>query len=367
MGVNVVTVERSFDVPAMTAISGAAIVSESVWGDRKPGYWLIDARGNGGAIAVNRMVAAGATPSWTPIAIDADGFRYPPGSMVVPYVKKAEDAVNGIAHDLGLRVDGMKGRVPPGLRPIGRARVALYKPWTENIDEGWTRWVLEQHEFKFASITDQDVRAGDLRQKYDVVILPNASVDRLVAGYPADAIPAEYAGGMTPAGVDALRAFVRGGGTLICLAQSSQLGIAAFDLPIRDVASESEDRLFVPGSILRLELDTTRPLGYGMLPHTAAFFTFSSAFEIMQTRSATAGHGGDAGFSANVETVARYGAKDLLLSGWLEGEDVIAGRAAVVDARVGTGHVVLFGFPVQHRGQTLATFRLLFNAIFTAR
>ncbi len=367
MGVKVVTVDRSFDVPATTGISGATIVSESVWGERKPGYWLIDTRGNGGAIAVNRMVAAGATPSWTPTAIEADGFRYPPGSMVVPYVKKAEDAVSGIARDLGLRVDGMKGRVPSGLRPIGRARVALYKPWTENIDEGWTRWVLEQHEFKFASITDQDVRAGDLRQKYDVVILPNASVDRLVAGYPADAIPAEYAGGMTPAGVDALRAFVRGGGTLICLAQSSQLGIAAFNLPIRDVASESEDRLFVPGSILRLELDTARPLGYGMLPQTAAFFTFSSAFEIMQPRSATAGHGGDAGFSANVETVARYGAKDLLLSGWLEGEDVIAGRAAVVDARVGAGHVVLFGFPVQHRGQTLATFRLLFNAIFIAR
>ena len=67
-----------------------------------------------------------------------------------------------------------------------------------------------------------------------------------------------------------------------------------------------------------------------------------------------------------MRTVAHYGTHDVLLSGWLEGEDLIAGRAAVVEAAVGTGRVVLFGFPVQHRGQSHATFRLLFNALFTS-
>ncbi len=93
---------------------------------------------------------------------------------------------------------------------------------------------------------------------------------------------------------------------------------------------------------------------YGLPVQTAGFFAFSSAYEVLPGAS-------------NVDTAARYGAKDLLVSGWLEGEQLIAGRAAVVQAAVGAGRVVLLGFRVQHRGQSLATFRLLFNAIFSAR
>ena len=368
MGVKVITIERTFEPPATDATQRRDDCSGPVWGERKPGYWLLDARGNGGAIAVNRLVAAGATPSWTPTAIEVDGFRYAPGSLVVPVREKAADRSSRRSPATsGLRVDGMKGSVPRALRPIGRARVALYKPWTENIDEGWTRWVLEQHEFKFASVTDQDVRAGDLAAKFDAIILPNASADRLVAGYPADAIPAEYAGGLTPAGVDALRAFVRGGGTLICLAQSSQpghCGVRSADPRRRQRSRRSTVRAGIDRAA-RARSDAAAGLRHA--PADGRVLRVQFGVRDHAPRSATAGHGGDAGFGANVETVARYGDEDLLLSGWLEGEDVIAGRAAVVEARVGAGHVILFGFPVQHRGQTLATFRLLFNAIFIAR
>lgn len=366
MGVNVITIERTFEPPPMTRLTAATIPAQPVWGERKPAYWIIDARGNGGALAVNRLVAAGAAPTWTAAPIDAEGFRYGPGSVVVPYLKAAEPAVVGVARDLGLRVSGMKGKLPANTRPIGRARLALYKPWTENIDEGWTRWVLDQYEFRYTTIVDAEIREGKLTTRFDAIILPSASIDRLISGYPADAVPAEYAGGLTTAGVEALRAFVREGGTLICLAQSTSLAMAAFDLPLRDVAREADDRLFVPGSILRLDLDPTRPLGYGMEPKNAAFFAFSTGFEVRPSRTGPAGHAGGQ-MVPGIETVAHYATKDLLLSGWLEGEDVIAGRAAVVQATVGAGHVVLFGFPVQHRGQSLATFRFLFNAILGAK
>jgi hypothetical protein len=338
-----------------------------VWGEHKPGYWVIEAAGNGGAIAINRLVKAGTAPAWTAIPIEAGGFQYGPGSLVVPYVKSAEPTVAGIARDLGLRVDGVKGKAPQNLRQVGKARVGLYKPWTENIDEGWTRWVLDQYEFEYVSITDADIRAGNLRARFDAIILPSASPDRLVSGYPPDAVPPEYSGGMTAAGLDAVKTFVRSGGTLICLAQASDLAIGAFDLPVRDIAREADDRLFVPGSILRLDLDPSKPLAYGMEPHTAAFFAFSSAFESIPPRGPAAGHGGDPTPASGLDTIARYGARDVLISGWLEGEELIAGRDAVVQATVGAGHVVLLGFPVQHRGQSHATFRLLFNAIFAAR
>ncbi|MCX6550687.1 MAG: hypothetical protein NTY02_06730, partial [Acidobacteria bacterium] len=74
----------------------------------------------------------------------------------------------------------------------------------------------------------------------------------------------------------------------------------------------------------------------------------------------------DVGTAPGIRVIARYGAKDILMSGWLEGEQVIAGKPAVVEAKAGLGRVVLIGFRAQHRGQSLATFRLLFNAILTS-
>ena len=372
MGVDVRLIERTFEPPAMSRLSVAAVAPATMWGERKPDFYVIDGRGNGGAVAVNRLTAAGGAVSWMPGALDAGGFRHAAGALVVPYFKGVEPVVAKIASELGLRTDGMKGKPPADARPIGRARVALYKPWVENIDEGWTRWLLEQHEFRFASISDADVRAGNLRAAYDVIILPSAAPDRLIAGHPAGAVPAEYAGGLGEPGVSALKAFVEAGGTLVCLDQAGGLAIDAFALPLRDVARAEGTKLFCPGSILRIELDPAQPLAFGMAPHTAGFFAFSSAYEptaqAAQAAQATSsdGHGGSAPPAA-MQTVARYGDRDLLLSGWLEGEDVIAGRPAVVQTSVGAGRVVLLGFRVQHRGQSLATFRLLFNAILAAR
>jgi len=167
------------------------------------------------------------------------------------------------------------------------------------------------------------------------------------------------------AGIDALRAFVRAGGSLICLGQSGGLAIGAFDLPLRDVARDNEERLFVPGSIVRLTLDPRQPLSFGMEPTTAAFFAFSSVYGSAGSAAAGAQYS-EPSSAAGMKTIARYGDHDVLLSGWLEGEPLLAGRAAIVEAPVGPGRVVLFGFPVQHRGQSYATFRLLFNALFTS-
>jgi hypothetical protein len=242
----------------------------------------------------------------------------------------------------------------------------VYKSWTENIDEGWTRWVLEQHGFAFTSITDADVRAGNLRARFDALVLPSTTADQLVNGNASDVVPPEYAGGLGEIGVEALKKFVEAGGTLICLDDASRAAIAALNLPVRDLTAEAGDRLFCPGSILRLELDSSQPLTYGMTPETAAFFAFGSAYEAVAPRTPTDGHGGEPP-APSLVTIGRYASKDLLLSGWLEGGEVIAGRPAIVQLGVGAGRVVLIGFSPQHRGQSHATFRLLFNAIFTAR
>jgi hypothetical protein len=334
----------------MSRLQAAAIPPANVWGERRADYYLIDGRGNAGAIAINRLVAAGAAPAWITEAMNVGGFRHEPGSIAVAVVKGIEPVVAAIASELGLRADGIRGKAPANTRPVGRARVALYKPWIENIDEGWTRWLLEQHQFPFASLADAQIRAGGLRAQYDAIILPSAPAERLTAGHPPESMPAEYAGGLGQSGVDALRTFVQEGGTLVCLDQSCELPIAALDLPLRDVAREAGDKFFAPGSIVRLELDPVQPLAYGMPARTAGFFAFSSAYRP----------------TGPARAIAIYSAKDVLLSGWIEGADAIAGQPAVVEATAGTGRVVLLGFRVQHRGQSHATFRLLFNALLTA-
>jgi hypothetical protein len=148
-----------------------------------------------------------------------------------------------------------------------------------------------------------------------------------------------------------LKAFVEAGGTLVCLDSSAQLAIDALKLPVKNVAAGlPAEQFFCPGSLVRLDLDGFQPLGFGML--TAAFFSFSSAYDVTP--------------GPDLRVIARYGEKSILMSGWLEGEQVIAGRAAVVEAKVGLGRAVLIGFRAQHRGQSVATFRLLFNAILTS-
>jgi zinc carboxypeptidase len=353
MGVDVRTITRTFDQPAMSRLTAATIAPAQVWADRTPSYFVIDARGNGGAIAAIRLLAAGLAPAWLTGELDARGFKYGPGSLVVAVAKSAPPVVQKIALELGLRVDGLGGKLPPAT-PLARPRVGLYKSWIDNVDEGWTRWLLEQYEFAYKNINDSDVRAGNLRAQFDVIILPSLPPDRIANGLSPDVVPATFAGGLGEAGGQALKVFVESGGTLVTLDQAGGFAISAVGLPIRDLTRDvRSDKLFGPGSIVRIEIDPSKPLGYGMSPHTAGFFAFSSAYEILSP--------------ANATTAARYGNNDVLLSGWLEGEQVIAGRPAVVEVSVGTGRVILLGFPVQHRAQSLATFRLLFNAILTSR
>ena len=367
MGVDVRMIDRWFEAPAMSRVGAAAIPPAKVWGERTPGYYMLDARGNGGAIAANRLLAAGLKPAWTTAEMEVNGYRYALGSLVVSYSKAAPLLVEKIAAALGLRADGVKGKVPAAVRAIGGARVALYKSWVENSDEGWTRWILERYEFPFKNVNDADVRAGNLRAQFDAIVLPSASSEQLVDGHRPDAVPAEYAGGLGDPGIAALKAFVEAGGTLICLDRSAALAVETFNLPLRDAASGAGgDRLFGPGSIVRVDLDPSQPLAYGMTPQTAGFFLFSSAYEVVAPEPASDGRGASAQ-SALIQPIARYASKDVLLSGWLDGEEVIAGRPAVVLASVGAGRVVLIGFRAQHRAQSHATFRLLFNAIFTAR
>ena len=149
------------------------------------------------------------------------------------------------------------------------------------------------------------------------------------------------------------KTFVEAGGTLVCLDASAQFAIDSMKLPVRNALDGlSREKFFSPGSLLRLNIERDQPIGFGIPDETAAFVSSGAAYEIIDPSRA--------------RIVARYGSKDVLLSGWLDGEPAIAGRPAAVEVRAGTGRAILIGFQAQHRGQSYTTFRLLFNAILTS-
>ena len=211
------------------------------------------------------------------------GYSYNRGAIVVSEGSKdqARPLVEKIAAELGLRATGVRGAMPTTVSWLARPRIGLYKPWVENIDEGWTRYLLEQYEFPFESLNDQQIRGGRLRARFDAIVIPDQSAERLMNGHAAGTMPPEYTGGLGSEGALALKQFVDEGGTLIALDSASELAITALGLPVENVVRNARpEQFFVPGSILRLTLDVTQPLNYGMQAETAAFFAFSSAFDV---------------------------------------------------------------------------------------
>ena len=243
--------------------------------------------------------------------------------------------------------------VPRGGRPP--VRIGLYRSYAAAMDEGWTRWVFDTWGIPYESLTDSIVRAGSLGARYDAVVLPSQEPRLLLDGLSPRRYPQRYAGGLGLAGVQALRDFVDGGGTLVTLNEASGFAIGALDLPVTDaLAALSPREFYAPGSILRIRMEADHRLAEGMPSETIAWFESGPVFDVRDP--------------ARARVVARYPSapNDVLLSGWVLGPAQIAGKAALVEVRRGRGRVILFGFRPQYRGQSQATFPLLFNALRTA-
>ncbi len=249
----------------------------------------------------------------------------------------------------------------------------IYRSHLASMDEGWTRWLSETSDdfrqdcVEYPSVTDSRLRSQSLTD-FRSIIFPDQLANQILNGYAKGSMPDEYTGGVGKEGVENLKKFVEAGGTLVFLNRSSLFAIEQFNLPIRNVTAGLDRKdFFIPGSILRTELDTTHPIAKGMPQQSIAWFENSPVFEYVphsfsSTRPPTVW---DVFPKENVRVIAAYpkDPKQILLSGWALGSEKIAGKAALVEVRIGKGKTILFGFRPQYRGQSLATFPLLFNAI----
>ena len=262
------------------------------------------------------------------------------------YLKRITD-INHVRKILNLKPNTKPfDKLPNPLKSA--PKIGLYKGWANSMDEGWTRLVLDNHQIKYTSLMDEDFRADKLN--YDAIILPSIGEKMLVEGRDKRRYPKEYTGGLTKKGVKNLKRYVKNGGKVICFDDSCKMVIKQFKLPMKDVLKgKSRKEFHCPGSILNLEVDQQFSISKGFDKETPAYFIYSSAYEISD--------------KDKVKSIAKYAKKDILLSGWIFGEEHIKGKTAIAETSYGKGKLVLFGFRPQHRAQTYGTFPFIFNAL----
>ncbi len=240
--------------------------------------------------------------------------------------------------------------LPAGLQGDEAPRIAVYKSWQEPMEGGWTRWVFDQHGLQYDTLKDARAREGSLRRDYDVIVFQDQSPTSISSGYAPGTLPESYVGGLGEEGLQALQDFVNDGGRIVAIEAATELVTDLFDIGVTNAVGRLESQKFyVPGSILELRLDTDHPMNQGLDESVSAWYWGSSrAFDIEDPA---------------LRVTARYSEGNPVRSGWILGPEFLAGKAAVVEASVGSGSVVLIGFQPNYRAQTMATWPMLFNAM----
>jgi zinc carboxypeptidase len=245
--------------------------------------------------------------------------------------------------------------------PVKKPRIGLFRPWSGSMDEGWTRWVLEQYGFEYVALRPADFKAP-LTGKVDVVILADdarlpvegAAGGRGGRGGGGGQVRPEYADRLSAADLASFEQFVRGGGTVLCLNSASTFAIQQFKLPVRNVVQGLRtDEFFLHGTIVGVTVDSASQIMAGMPATSAVFADSSPVFETLD------------GFKGTV--LATYqDSGSPLLSGYLIGEKYMNGKSAALDVQLDSGHVVLLGFRPEWRGQPFGTFKVIFNALLSS-
>ncbi|MBZ5497099.1 MAG: hypothetical protein LAP85_11905 [Acidobacteriia bacterium] len=353
MGVNTIFVKKPFDAN-LRKMDAIGLPAGQITGQGSA--YVLSHEPNNSLVAVNRLLKGGYQVSWLTAPATVGGKSCPAGTIIVRGGSDLASTMAGLTKSLG--IDAMAADVPASLAAmrIRSPRTALYQPWGGgNMDEGWTRWLLEQNDFPFVTVHPEDLRNGNPSEKFDVILFPDVAAQQIINGATGQNVPEQYRGGIGESGLKALQAFIEGGGSVITIGRSSTLLIDRFAAPYKDgLQGLKREEFFCPGSVLRVLVDNTHPIGYGLKEDIDSYFTNSMALEAAPSSTMQA------------TSVVRYPNEKILRSGWLQGESFLANKVAVAEVKLGKGRMVLMPLKVQQRAQPYATFKLLFNAILTS-
>ena len=343
---------------AFTGVTEPIAPDGKVIGTGKHGY-VIDSRLNEAYRVVNKLLANDSEIYRVTTEIEVDNQLLPVGSFLIRDTGGQE--LPTLAGTSGVSCYSLAHSLSSEMSLIKTRRIGMYnRYWGGNIDEGWTRLTLEQFGFSYETLRDEGIVAGNLNEGYEVIIFPDDSTEMIVGGDEEiekrlrnTPVPGKYRSGIGDIGVENIKAFVENGGTLITINRACGFAIEKLGLQIKNVVKNKPSKeFFCPGSTLRVEVDSSHPLGYGMPSGALALFWDSPVFSIDSSY-----------FNDRYHVVVSYPERDILQSGWLVGEEHLSSRAAVVSVTYGKGRVILYGFRVQFRATTHGTFKLLFNGL----
>ena len=370
MGIKYDRILDAFDGPFEKLTGVVKVPSGSVDQMPNPAGYFLSHQVNDAFIAVNRLLKAGEQVYWTREAIVVNGRAWPAGTMFISARPSTASALHQLAAEQGLTFVAAAARPPGDLIKLAPVRIGLWDTYGGSITSGWTRWLLEQYEFPFQVVFPKTLDAGDLAEKFDVLIFPDDAIpsrDGAGGNQPnAASIPSEFRdslGAVTIARtVPELKKFVESGGTLLAIGSSTSIGYH-LGLPIRNALVERSatgvevplrsEKFYVPGAIVEARVDTTNPLAYGLESRANVFFDNSPAFRLLP-------EAGQKGTNA----VAWIDSPRPLRSGWAWGQQYLDQTSQIIDAPLGRGRLVLFGPEIVWRGQPHGTFKFLFNGIY---
>jgi len=230
---------------------------------------------------------------------------------------------------------------------LRKPRVALYQSNVASMDEGWTRYIFETFGMDYVTVKNADIKKEALHKRFDAILLPDQLKTIIVDGWDSSVIPPQFSGGIGLTGVENLKQFVNDGGTLVALNRATSLPIDCFHLHVINATQGfSTSEYNVPGSLLKIIIRNTHPLGYGLPKKIAVFNDQSPAF-----------------VCSGEATIGSYPDNELLLNGWLDGEKHLTRKSAIAEISMGKGVVILFGCRPQFRALSRGTYKLLFNAL----
>jgi hypothetical protein len=318
-----------------------------------PSGYLLGARRNSSYYALFALLKQGVR------AYRLTGSYAEPGTIYIP--RQA-----GVGPKLTAAAKRFAADFQPAAEPVGgdalevkAPRVGLYKSWIASLDEGWTRFVFEKSGVPYETLVDADIRKGNLRKRFDAIILPDNTAPAILEGRAREGrdganrleqpeVPSEYRGGLGPAGAAALKAFVEAGGTIITSNKSADVYAANDNPAFSNVLKEVPPKEFYcPGSILEIAVDRSSPIAFGSAATVPVFFETSPTFKV----------------SGAARSVGRYTSDNPLLSGWILGGKYLNGTAAIAEVPLGKGRIVSFGFIPTYRGLSEVTYKFLFNAM----
>jgi hypothetical protein len=343
--------------------------------------YILNAQANGSFIATNDLLKEGIEVFRIQEAVA--GSNAAVGSFFVPASAKAKTLVEKAAADLGLEISTVAKR-PAALKKIAPSRIALWDIYGGSMPSGWVRFIMEQYHFPIDVIYPKDIDTGGLRAKYDVIIFVDGAIPAPPSanaggrggfggggfgGAPrVEDTPEEYRARLgritADKSIPQLKKFMEEGGNIVTIGSSTNLAYHV-GLPVRNALVEmvngQEQRLpgekyYIPGSILRVSVDSTNESAWGMGAEADVYFDASPVFNITP----------DANSKGIVKPIAWFSTNKPLRSGWAWGQSYLQDGVAAFVATVGQGKLYAFGPEITFRSQTHGTFKFLFNELYTA-